>query len=75
MSYRINIDEIDTDGAVRQAPDAVGGDTRASFLRAGVIGLINDPTGAMITPSGAFDTPDTAEKVLAAVRGTGFIVG
>jgi hypothetical protein len=37
--YRINIDEIDTDGAVREAADAVAGDTRLDFLRkAGIAG-------------------------------------
>jgi hypothetical protein len=41
---------------------------------ASVIGLLNDPSGAAITPDGAFDTPFTASKVLAAVKGTGFIV-
>jgi len=41
---------------------------------ASVIGLINDPTGAGISPSGPFDTPLSAGKVLAAVKGTGFIV-
>jgi hypothetical protein len=41
---------------------------------ASVIGLLNDPSGEMITPDGAFDTPLTAAKVLAAVKGTGFIV-
>lgn len=42
---------------------------------ASVIGLLNDPSGGAITPNGAFDTPLTAAKVLAAVKGTGFIVG
>ncbi|HEV2943725.1 MAG TPA: ferritin-like domain-containing protein [Solirubrobacteraceae bacterium] len=42
---------------------------------ASVIGLLNDPSGEMIAPDGAFDTPFTAAKVLAAVKGTGFIVG
>lgn len=42
---------------------------------ASVIGLLNDPSGAMIAPDGPFDTPYTAAKVLAAVKGTGFIVG
>ncbi len=41
---------------------------------ASVIGLINDPSGASISPSGPFDTPLSAAKVLAAVKGTGFIV-
>jgi hypothetical protein len=42
---------------------------------ASVIGLLNTPSGANITPDGAFDTPFTASKVLTAVKGTGFIVG
>jgi hypothetical protein len=42
---------------------------------ASVIGLLNDPSGEAITPDGAFDTPLTASQVLAAVKGTGFIVG
>lgn len=47
---------------------------------AGAIGLIlanGDATSAAknITPSGAFDTPFTAAKVLSAVKGTGFITG
>ncbi|HEX3909991.1 MAG TPA: ferritin-like domain-containing protein [Solirubrobacteraceae bacterium] len=41
---------------------------------AGVIGLLNGSKG-MITPNGAFDTPLTAAKVLAAVKSTGFITG
>jgi Ferritin-like domain len=42
---------------------------------AGAIGLINGSTGGGIAPSGSFDTPYTAAKVLAAVKATGFIVG
>lgn len=42
---------------------------------ASVIGLLNEPAGNAITPDGPFDTPLTASKVLAAVKGTGFIVG
>jgi Ferritin-like domain len=41
---------------------------------ASVAGLLNGPKGSL-TPNGAFDTPYTAAKVLAAVKGTGFIVG
>jgi hypothetical protein len=41
---------------------------------ASVIGLLNGSKG-MLTPTGAFDTPYTAAKVLAAVKGTGFITG
>jgi hypothetical protein len=40
---------------------------------ASVIGLLNDPSGASIAPSGPFDTPLTAAAVLKAVEGTGFI--
>jgi hypothetical protein len=42
---------------------------------ASVIGLLNDPTGAMITPNGPKDTPLSAGKVLKAVEETKFIVG
>jgi hypothetical protein len=41
---------------------------------AAVVGLLLAPTISEITPNGPFDTPYTAEKVLAAVKGTGFIV-
>jgi Ferritin-like domain len=40
---------------------------------ASVIGLLNE-SGAGIDTTGSFDTPYTAAKVLAAVKGTGFIV-
>lgn len=42
---------------------------------AAVIGLLNDASGESIAPDGPFDTPLTARQVLAAVKGTGFIVG
>src|ERR1700690_3627933 len=38
MTYSINVDEIDADGAVREAADAVSGDTRLSFLKKAGIG-------------------------------------
>ena len=41
---------------------------------ASVIGLLNEPAGNEIAPNGPFDTALTASKVLAAVKGTGFIV-
>jgi len=41
---------------------------------ASVIGLLNEPNGEAIAPSGPFDTPLTAHEVLTAVTGTGFIV-
>jgi Ferritin-like domain len=42
---------------------------------AGAIGYVNDMTAKAVSPSGAFDKPLTAAAVLAAVKGTGFIVG
>ncbi len=41
---------------------------------AGAIGILLDPTGAGISPSGAFDKPVTASAVLKKVTATGFIV-
>ncbi|MDQ6803386.1 MAG: ferritin-like domain-containing protein [Actinomycetota bacterium] len=38
MSYQINLNEVDTDGALREAADAVAGDTRMSFLRKAGVG-------------------------------------
>ncbi len=37
MPYQINLEEVDTDGAIREAADAVSGDTRLDFLRKGGI--------------------------------------
>jgi hypothetical protein len=33
MTYQINLEEIDADGAIREAAEEVSGDTRLSFLR------------------------------------------
>jgi hypothetical protein len=39
MSYEINLDEVDVDGAVREAADEAAGDTRLGFLKkAGLAG-------------------------------------
>jgi len=39
MTYAINLDEVDADGAIREAADEVSGDTRLSFLKkAGIAG-------------------------------------
>jgi hypothetical protein len=38
MTYRINLDDVDVDGAVREGADAVAGDTRLSFLKKAGIG-------------------------------------
>ena len=36
--YKLNLDEIDVDGAVREHAEAVSGDTRLDFLRKGAMG-------------------------------------
>jgi hypothetical protein len=38
MTYKINLDEVDTDGAVREAANEVSGDTRLGFLKKAGIG-------------------------------------
>lgn len=50
MSYEINLDEVDVDGAVREAADEVAGDTRLSFLKkAGLAGGAVMGGGAVIS--------------------------
>lgn len=50
MSYMINLDEVDADGAVREAADAVSGDTRLGFLKkAGVAGGAAMSGGALLS--------------------------
>jgi Ferritin-like domain len=36
--YKLNLDEIDVDGAIREQGDAVSGDTRLDFIRKGALG-------------------------------------
>ena len=38
MTYQINLDEVDTDGAIREAANEVSGDTRLGFLKKAGIG-------------------------------------
>jgi len=48
--HQINLNEVDRDGAIREAADAVGGDTRLSFLRkAGVAGGAAVGGGALLS--------------------------
>ncbi len=50
MTHMINIDELDVDGAVREAADAVSGDTRLSFLKkAGLAGGAAMSGGALLS--------------------------
>jgi hypothetical protein len=42
---------------------------------AAVIGAIINDTPSGIAPNGAFDTPETAQQILTAVAGTGFVTG
>jgi hypothetical protein len=50
MTYEMNLAEVDADGAVREAADAVSGDTRLSFLKkAGVAGGALASGGAVLS--------------------------
>jgi Ferritin-like domain len=50
MSYEINLDDIDVDGAVREAAHEVSGDTRLSFLKkAGLAGGAVMGGGAVVS--------------------------
>jgi hypothetical protein len=50
MSYEINLDEVDVDGAVREAAADVSGDTRLSFLKkAGLAGGAMVGGGAIVS--------------------------
>jgi hypothetical protein len=50
MSYEINLDEVDVDGAVREAADEVSGDTRLGFLKkAGLAGGAVMGGGAVVS--------------------------
>ena len=50
MSHEINLSEVDVDGAVREAEDAVSGDTRLGFLKkAGVAGGAVVSGGAILS--------------------------
>jgi hypothetical protein len=50
MTHLLNLNEIDTDGAVREAGDAVAGDTRLGFLKkAGLGGVAAMSGGAVLS--------------------------
>lgn len=50
MTYTINLDEVDTDGAIREAAHEVSGDTRLSFLKkAGLAGGAAMSGGAILS--------------------------
>jgi hypothetical protein len=50
MTYKINLDEVDVDGAVREAADTASGDTRLSFLKkAGLAGGAAMSGGAILS--------------------------
>jgi hypothetical protein len=50
MSYAVNLDEVDVDGAIREAVNEVSGDTRLSFLqKAGVAGGAVMGGGALLS--------------------------
>ncbi|HEX4466790.1 MAG TPA: ferritin-like domain-containing protein [Solirubrobacteraceae bacterium] len=50
MTYEINLEEVDVDGAIREGADAVSGDTRLGFLKkAGVGGVAAMSGGAVLS--------------------------
>jgi ferritin-like protein len=50
MQHEINLEEVDADGAIREAAEAVAGDTRLSFFkRAGVTGAAVVGGGAVLS--------------------------
>ena len=50
MTYEISLDDVDVDGAVREAADGVSGDTRLSFLKkAGLAGGAMMSGGAVLS--------------------------
>jgi hypothetical protein len=50
MTHRINLDEVDSDGAIREAATEVSGDTRLSFLKkAGLAGGAAMSGGAVLS--------------------------
>jgi hypothetical protein len=50
MNYSVNLDEVDADGAIREAANEVSGDTRLSFLqKAGVAGGTVMSGGALLS--------------------------
>jgi len=68
MSILPNLEELDQDGAVREAAEKVDGDTRSRHA-----GWIRDINGVSGAPR-AFEGARTKNQILAAVKGTGFIV-
>ena len=48
MSYRINLDEVDVDGAVREAAEEVAGDTRLGFLTKAGVGAVGVMSGGAV---------------------------
>lgn len=61
MNYSINLDEVDVDGAIREAANEVSGDTRLGFLKKAGVGTAAAMSGGaifgMLAP-GAFAAGD-----------------
>jgi hypothetical protein len=57
MSYQINLDVVDIDGAIREAADGLSGDTRMGFLVRGAIAA-----GIALSGGAVVDEPDTARE-------------
>ncbi|HXB65259.1 MAG TPA: ferritin-like domain-containing protein [Solirubrobacteraceae bacterium] len=48
MSYQINLDEVDVDGAISEAAEQVSGDTRLSFLKKTGVGAVGVMSGGAV---------------------------
>ncbi len=48
MSYQINLDEVDVDGAISEAAEEVSGDTRLGFLKKTGVGAVGVMSGGAV---------------------------
>lgn len=64
MAEPLTVEEVDSDGALREAADRVGGDTRAAFLRkgtlAGALAAAAGASGVLAAPAHAVTRDDIA---------------
>ena len=58
--YKLNLDVVDVDGAVREHADAVSGDTRLDFIRKGALGA-GAAVGGGALLSGVLASPASAQ--------------
>jgi hypothetical protein len=61
MSYQINLDEVDVDGAIREFAEEVSGDTRLGFLKKTGVGAVGVMSGGAVLSALAPDALAAAE--------------